>query len=89
MLILEDTLVNFKLRPSAGDPFHVTQLRVIMDQADVLLKDFAMCLASQELPRNTYEYGVHFHMFPPCLTLLQICPFDPFLCPPVPLFQVY
>ncbi|KAF8530254.1 nuclear pore protein 84/107 [Hysterangium stoloniferum] len=48
--------LNVEEGPGAGDPFHVTQLRVILDQADSLLEDFAVYLGSPELPRNSYEY---------------------------------
>lgn len=46
------------LRPGAGDPFHVTQLRVILDQADSLLDDFGTYLGSSELPHSASE-SVH------------------------------
>ncbi|GJJ14822.1 hypothetical protein Clacol_009090 [Clathrus columnatus] len=52
--------INVDEGPGAGDPFHVTQLRIIMDQAETLLKDFASYLTSQELSRGTYELDPSF-----------------------------
>ncbi|KAF8573972.1 hypothetical protein K439DRAFT_890278 [Ramaria rubella] len=49
--------LNVEEGPGAGDPFHVTQLRVILDQADSLLDDFGSYLGSSELPHSASEYA--------------------------------
>jgi len=41
--------------PTADDPFHVTQLRVILDEADSLLEDFARYLGGENLNRGTAQ----------------------------------
>ncbi|KIJ51179.1 hypothetical protein M422DRAFT_223628 [Sphaerobolus stellatus SS14] len=43
--------------PGPEDPFHLTQLRVILDQADPLLQDFAHYLGGDNLNRNTAHYA--------------------------------
>ncbi|KAF8492248.1 nuclear pore protein 84/107 [Gautieria morchelliformis] len=49
--------LNVEEGPGAGDPFHVTQLRVVLDQADSLLDDFGDYLGSSELPHSAPEYA--------------------------------
>ena len=48
-------LTTYGRSPGPGDPFHVTQLRVILDQADSLLDDFSNYLGSSELPPTAPE----------------------------------
>jgi nuclear pore complex protein Nup107 len=55
--------LNFSRRPGASDPFHVTQLRVILDQADSLLLDFGNYLGSSELPHSASELVHAIYLF--------------------------
>lgn len=68
----------------------MTQLRVILDQADSLLQDFGNYLGSSDLPQSAPEW-VNFgdNLSPVLIDIRQIRSSDTFLCALMPLLWSY